>query len=250
MATQSELFDKLASSCKVFSGDEQRFQRLLRQRVRPLLDFTLAAAAIGPCVASGCPISRIVGIDTTPGLLRGLRLAGRLVADRIFQRAPTLSGATIFEPSDPPRSGNRSCFRFIRSQRTAFLWYVDAPNRLRSYFILAGLSVDSDQNAAVILSAIGPLLHSALLQVEREMLGSFLRFSRAEKEIIFHLLQYRSNKEIAKLLGKSDATVRNQLHAIYGKIDVKTRTAAVGLLQREFAMNGEPRFGVGSRRPA
>lgn len=47
----------------------------------------------------------------------------------------------------------------------------------------------------------------------------------AERQVAVMAAEGAPYKTIAKVLGKSPATVRNQLHAVYQKLDVANRTA-------------------------
>ena len=51
--------------------------------------------------------------------------------------------------------------------------------------------------------------------------------SEAEQEIMHWLAQGKTNMQIAHLRGRSAATVRNQLHSVFRKLGVETRTQAV-----------------------
>jgi two-component system, NarL family, nitrate/nitrite response regulator NarL len=55
--------------------------------------------------------------------------------------------------------------------------------------------------------------------------------SPAERAVTAHLCRGLSNREIAAVLGKSPATVKNQVSAILGKIGVPTRTRLIALLR-------------------
>ena len=55
--------------------------------------------------------------------------------------------------------------------------------------------------------------------------------SPAERAVTAHLCRGLSNREIAALLGKSPATVKNQVSAILGKIGVPTRTRLIARLR-------------------
>ena len=62
--------------------------------------------------------------------------------------------------------------------------------------------------------------------------GQHLRMlSPAERVVTAHLCRGLSNREIAAVLGKSPATVKNQVSAILGKIGVPTRTRLIALLR-------------------
>ena len=59
------------------------------------------------------------------------------------------------------------------------------------------------------------------------------RLTPREREILSLLAQGQLYKEIALQLGISPSTVRAHLHAVYGKLAVRSRTqAAVRFLQR------------------
>lgn len=55
--------------------------------------------------------------------------------------------------------------------------------------------------------------------------------SPAERAVTAHLCRGLSNREIAAVLGKSPATVKNQVATILGKIGVPTRTRLIALLR-------------------
>lgn len=56
--------------------------------------------------------------------------------------------------------------------------------------------------------------------------------SPAERAVTAHLCRGLSNREIAAVLGKSPATVKNQVSTILGKLRVPTRTRLLALLQQ------------------
>ena len=51
------------------------------------------------------------------------------------------------------------------------------------------------------------------------------RLTPAERQVAARAAEDLPHKSIPRELGKSPATVRNQLHAIYQKLDVGNRTA-------------------------
>jgi DNA-binding NarL/FixJ family response regulator len=57
------------------------------------------------------------------------------------------------------------------------------------------------------------------------------RLSWAEQVVAAHLAQGLSNREIAATLGKSEATVKNQVSACLRKCGVKTRARLMALLR-------------------
>ena len=233
------LVQNLARACTEFEGGEYQFRKLLRRRVRPLLDFTLAVAAIGPSVGPQFYVSHIVGIDTPPSFLRAFRLAGRVITDPVFQQALAACDPIVVKLNELPATDLRPCLRLISTNRVVLCGRVDAITRVRSCFVFAGLAACCEERVVRVIHTITPFLHIALLRLNRERLQQSVAFTRAEREIIECLLRYESNKAIASSLRKSHATVRNQLHGIYRKIGVGTRAAAVGRLQGLTKPGGE-----------
>lgn len=226
------LVQDLARGCAEFRGAELQFRKLLRRSVRPLLDFTLAVAAMGPSLARQFYVSHIVGIDAPPSLLRAFRLAGRVIADPVFQGALRTPAPKLLRLTDFPIVSTQPCLRLMSASLLALSGYADLNTGVRSCFVFAGLPACCDERTLGVMRAITPLLHVALSRLDRQDGLRLIAFTRAEREIIECLLTYKSNKEIASSLRKSHATVRNQLHGIYRKIGVGTRVAAVGRLQR------------------
>jgi len=61
-----------------------------------------------------------------------------------------------------------------------------------------------------------------------------------EHEVLVHLFEGRSNKEIAAALGLSDLTVRVHVKNVFNKLRVKTRTEAVTAALRKGILHLEP----------
>jgi pimeloyl-ACP methyl ester carboxylesterase/DNA-binding CsgD family transcriptional regulator len=65
------------------------------------------------------------------------------------------------------------------------------------------------------------------------------RLTRSEFEVLTMVARGFNNHSIAATLGKSEKTVRNQISAVFGKLDVNTRAQAV-VLAREAGVAGSP----------
>ena len=57
------------------------------------------------------------------------------------------------------------------------------------------------------------------------------QLSPAEQVVLVHLRQGLSNREIARALGKSECTVKNQVSAVLAKYGVPTRARLIVLLR-------------------
>lgn len=106
---------------------------------------------------------------------------------------------------------------------------VDAASRFMSLFCFAGISAPAADTAPDLLHLVVPHLHAVMCKLHRR-LTERIAFSRAEIDVIERLLAGKSNKEIARDLNKSEATVRNQLHSVFERLHVSTRAAAISQL--------------------
>lgn len=59
-----------------------------------------------------------------------------------------------------------------------------------------------------------------------------VKLTRAEAQVVHHAVRGLTNKEIARTLGKSAITVRNQLACVYRKLGVNSRLRLI-LMFRE-----------------
>jgi len=59
-----------------------------------------------------------------------------------------------------------------------------------------------------------------------------LSLTALERELLRWVAAGRSNAQIARLRGRSEATIRNQLHALYKKLGVANRAEAVTVAGR------------------
>lgn len=91
---------------------------------------------------------------------------------------------------------------------------------------------------------------SALDQVDKvpelleQMRTGLTKLSPQERVVLGHLAYGLSSKEIARLLGKGEGTVKNQLESIYAKLGVRNRAGAmiVALLWGDYKLDMEKLF--------
>jgi len=97
-----------------------------------------------------------------------------------------------------------------------------------------------------------PPLAAAVLRSLTGGIGATFDLSARERQILCQLAQGLSNKQIARVFGLSEKTVRNHLHHIFGKMAVEDRTQAVILaLRYELcgAASGDPTQGDDGAQP-
>jgi DNA-binding CsgD family transcriptional regulator len=228
MRDRTEMLEKLAQACNGFDGAHRDFCRLMRQRVRPLMDFNFAVAGITAPIESNLRLTTIVGVDAPARIVRAIRLASHVVSDTAFRQLVTTSKPLLLSSLNIAASDTPPWLRLLCVWPTVLHSYTDNIRNLRTHFLFVGIKDHADQAMTSELDSITPCLHLAMRRLSWPESSSMpLGLTPAEQEVLWLLLHQKSNKEIARLLGKSCATVRNQLHAIYGKLNVRSRGAAV-----------------------
>ena len=226
MVGDDDLIAGIQQDCLATSQDELRFCRLMQHSVRKLLDHSAAVAQLQTHQAT-----LIIGFDIAPRLARALRMAAHAVdGGDLIPRAHG-EGSIVVD-------ADRLCavelgprLRQLAMGHLALSGHADSEQASCAMFAFIGVRRGSADWVKRVLRSITPALHRALFNLQQTRSAVSLSLTPAEKAICRLLLAGAHNKEIAKMLGKSDATVRNQLHIIFPKLGVTTRTAAATKLQ-------------------
>jgi DNA-binding NarL/FixJ family response regulator len=217
----------LAAMCNEFDGNAAAFGKVLKQCVEPLQ--CLHAAIF--CVVTRQPLVNWLEVETNC-----LAFATRFDWHRWYSASSAADSISVIRNAHPTDHSDMT--REVATHRDARLTIVyrqhDA-TRLREIRLTFAVVRDScdESDAQLLVHLIAPQLHTALLRIERaQRRGSQSSLSKAELQVAGGVLRGWSNKEIARVLGKSDATVRNQLHSLFRKLQVRRRSAAIDLLRR------------------
>ena len=89
------------------------------------------------------------------------------------------------------------------------------------------------------------LHHFGRRQSSGNVQGPMQSLTPREEEIVQLLADGLSNKQIARRLGITDATVKNHVHNILEKLDVSSRGAAAACYRRTVSVTGASRVGLG-----
>ena len=216
MASQGSPFDQagilnLTLACLRSEGTAEAANRLL-VRIKDYLDAT--SGTIAELALSGHPI-RVVkrlwtGRSIEPEPLRSLAL------EWLARKRP------IYVPSTRRAGGKGSSYWIVHGHRSK----ADAASML--LFEVSNPHPDH----GLALEVMAPHLTDLLNRLENNSPDSGRCFSVAERAVIAQLITGKSNKEIARALGKSEATVRNQLHGIFLQLRVRRRFDAIRKLTR------------------
>ncbi len=100
------------------------------------------------------------------------------------------------------------------------------PGRTVRLLFSRGAGPDFTERDRVLLSLLRPHLHAAYVASERRRLGVEPLTTR-QREILQYVAAGMGNRQIARRLGLSDATIRKHLENIFARLQVTSRTAAV-----------------------
>lgn len=227
MEDDDDLIARVEEECLASCQDEVYFCRLMRHPVRKLLDHD---GAIVQMQIHQAPI-RIIALDMAPRLARALRIASHAVGGGALIRKACEEGPIVIPADSLQKAPLGPCLRQLASGRLVLSGHFDGPQTSCSVFAFTGVHRGDAERLKRVLRSITPLLHRALFSAQQRWRSRLPSLTPAEKAICRLLLDGAHNKEIAKALGKSDATVRNQLHTLFEKLGVVTRTAAATKLR-------------------
>ena len=227
MDGDDDLIARIQKDCLAVSQDEVRFCRLMRYSVRKLLDHSAAVVQLQTREAP----TLIIGFDIAPSFSRALRIAAHAVdGGTLIPRAHD-EGSIVVHVDRLSAAPLGPRLRQLALGHLVLSGYADSARTSCSVFAFIGVRPSNTDRLKRVLQCITPALHRALCNVQQTRVATSLSLTPAEKAICRLLLAGVHNKEIARALGKSDATVRNQLHAIFPKLGVTTRTAAATRLR-------------------
>jgi DNA-binding CsgD family transcriptional regulator len=238
-AQTGAIYLEFVQACTAGSSDTEAFRSILRRYVKQLLPHSFSIAVLGSLSFDQLTASHMVGVDYPEHFLASIsphmNIRDRpVVAKWLATREPIVI--------DPVRDRHALSALEIREieafglGRLAIHGQIDLSSRMGSYFSFAGASAEmTDDRLKFMLRLITPHLHAALMSLPAMTVTNpvFERLTAIERVLLLWLAAGRSNAEIAKLRGKSAATVRNQLNALYRKLGASNRAEAVAIASQE-----------------
>lgn len=233
-------FVALVRACAAGCSDREAFRQLVRKHVKPILPFRSAVAALGTLRCERLVSPRLaIGIDLPQALFtpthKDLDLRERpLLAKWIECREPI-----VIDPARDRAALSALAVREIETYgpgRLAIHGQIDVSAKSGSHFGFAGAGGGhvTDDRLKFLLRLIAPHLHAALPSMPSSDAGDEARFrlTSVERDLVAWLAAGRSTAQIAQIRGRSGATIRNQLHALYRKLGVINRAEAVAVATR------------------
>jgi DNA-binding CsgD family transcriptional regulator len=100
------------------------------------------------------------------------------------------------------------------------------PGRTLRLMFVRGPGPDFTERDRTLLALLRPHLHAAYVASERKRLG-VEPLTQRQREILQYVAAGMGNRQIARRLGISDATIRKHMENIFARLQVTSRTAAV-----------------------
>jgi transcriptional regulator EpsA len=208
------------------------FRRFIREQIRPLINHGMLVAGVGRLTFDVLRIQHVIGVDCPAGFLEQIKrkvpLSERPVTSQwLANRKPILIDP-VLNAAMLSEAGKREIEQFNLGN-LAIHGHLDISGRMASYFSFARVSPPLTEHLALLLEVLAPHIHTALMKViplSSDAAASSL--SQKELEILRWMVDGKTNREIATILSKSELTVRNQLHKLFGKLGAANRAEAIG----------------------
>lgn len=237
-AHASTQFLELVHACAAGCDSADAFRTIVRRYVTPLLPHRFSIAVLGTLSFGQLAMRQTIGTDYPEHFLRKIP---RQV--NIGDRPVIAKWLALREPLvvDAERDGHWLSELELREieqfglGRLAIHGQIDLSSQMASYFSFAGVDPTMPEHKLRNhLSLIAPHIHRAFVLVPdtTSEVRPTSRLTEVERELLIWLASGRSNADIAAVRGRSLATVRNQLHALYTKLNVSGRAEAVAVASR------------------
>lgn len=225
MDREEDLISRIQEACRGSPLDKTSLCRLMCNQLRTVLNHTGAVVQLR---SSGMPI-HIIGFDVTPRFARALRLAQWTVMRGVLLSKTDCQFAVHVDRLRALPLGLH--LRPLVQGHLVVSTHSDAEQAWQSLFAFVGVPELSPPKLRRVLQGVTSPLHRAFFGTYKQHGVGLPTLTYAEVAICRMILDGASNKKIARALNKSPATVRNQLHAIFPKLGVSTRSAAAAVLK-------------------
>ena len=227
-------------------GSKAEFVALILEHVKPLLPHQMSIAGVGRVLPDfSVEIFQVLPIDYPTAYLEAVKcMTGGVVSPIMARWAKSRLPQLYCPEADTGEDITPEWLHIYRRHQLgnqAAHGVHDLHSSVSSYFSFCGLAQTPQPHHAYLLRLLVPHLHIALLQAltcerEAQQATAAESLTPRERQLLALLLSGKPNSEIATLLGRSEKTIRNQLHQLYGKLAVHTRSQAI---HRAHALRGE-----------
>jgi len=238
IASWANLIAAIEASMAVGSVDD--LKQWLRGHLAGVLPHRGYYCAVGPI--SGSRLRERLAIDEggVDRYLARYRIGADELTTPAFRRWLIRNTAQTDADLDP---ADQACLRGEGIDRLLAFGVVDRAGGLSSYCELAGVRVLAEPAATYAAELLAPQLHATLLRLSarvptgREVDCPEGRLTPREKEVLRWISEGKSVWETAKILGRSEHTIKNQVRRVYSKLGIHTRVQAARIADRLLGTN-------------
>jgi DNA-binding CsgD family transcriptional regulator len=229
--SQSHAFLECAFEVDNLSG----LEHLICEHIKAVLGHEMMAACIGTFTGSHLTIDRLIGVDYPQGVLDSVPRVCVLSDRKALLEWVQTHKPLMIEPSTARQK--MSAYELMEydllglGHMTAH-GLIDISGKMGSYFTFARVQAFDYVQTPLFMQLIAPHLHVCMLRILGQSVSAAARESRAaklsatERHVLSWVAVGKSNKEIAQILGRSESTIKNQVHDIVLKLGVQNRRHA------------------------
>ena len=230
--TQAQLQSYLTlSTCLIDVVNEDELRTICRTELRTFLPHHALICGFGhinPHTVSG---HRVLSVDFPMEYLDSIKQEDGSLFSPLMERWIGNDAPVLFDPdvsSDVPAEW-LALAREHRLGNIVAHGVRDLHSNASSYFNFCGVPGPLTQQHVQCIKLLTPHLHTTLARVlaHKEQTGANVAFTPRETEILSWLYLGKTNWEIGQILSISEKTVKNNLYAIYQKLNVGNRTQAL-----------------------
>lgn len=229
-------FDVIESTMRINS--QEHFCHWAETSLQRVFPHGMMACGIGHADKAGLRVQRVIGCNFPPEYLQTLQRPDGQITIPIMERWINEQKPILFEPDAASvGGGNQSEWldNFLRFDlvNLAAHGQCDVGSQTASYFNFFRIPDRLTERHAYLLTLLIPHLHVTLARVVsnlpqmRKRVAQPALLTAREREILEWLGSGKTNWEIARIFGISEATVKNHVHHILTRLHASTRAQAV-----------------------
>lgn len=219
--------------------DKENFLAWMRTELQRIFPHQGMMCGIGSVGKEGVHVRHLVGHNVPQEYLRALQredgqISSPVLRRWIRERQPILFDPDSWRVDDTVETGWLENLQRFGLGNMAAHGQSEIDGRNGSYFSFSGIPGPLTSHHAHLLKLLVPHMHNTLVRIFSEphaieggAAPQSMPITAREKEILEWMSTGKTNGEIGQQLKISEATVKNHVHHILGRLKVRTRTEAV-----------------------
>jgi transcriptional regulator EpsA len=230
------------------------FKALIRGPVKQYFPHEWMACAIGELFGDDIRLWQVIGVNCPEACLQQVKRITSCSERRIVQRWLLQQRAQVVTLGDGARRSRLTEPVGVNSangSNLAAFGCADVTGEGGTYFSFAQMPERLTNRHAYKLELLLPFLHQSLVRVCRRA-NNLIRvpvsvadkLTKRERQVLSLVSAGMSNRAIAEKLSRSESTVQNHLYAIFKKLGVRSRSAAIAHCNRKLLLTNSEAGGA------